>query len=605
MIFYLLSANGLIWHIAGYILYEIVLLPILYVIQYFYWIFIVIITTNQGKNIFDIAFNNFNITNNFNNSIIFMLYIACISISIVIFLFFLLFNLLKTYLVKDSKLDFINTIKWLIITLLIYPLLPIIFSMFLLLTSIIFNMLGFNKHFSYLNDQNISNCDENYNEIKQEILTIINNVNFNKELLKLNIIKLDTNSFYYQNLLANINNYENFVLDKQQVLNNISYLIYDLKPNANNLSYRNELINGISTLNNFNNNAMNINFDLLKLHYSQLDTIKQFVNSNKTFFDGTYINNLLFDLPNSLDSLLPHLGEIYQLNLIHDILEITGNNSNVITATPNFFKLNWNVLVAIIFAIAILVILFLYCIIEIKRIVELVVLFLITPVVFISNFDERNYYFQRWLKITIFKFFSLLLISLVFQTSILIYPAINNAINTNWKDQSLNEMIVDVVCAIGILNASFFSINTILNVFESHEGLMTVLGELVSLQIASKSWPLLRKFVNKNKFSKLIPNQNQRVDNKSRNFIEITEKDILKKRMPVLTTGFEAFMASNKTHNFIKNINDKVSKVLFGKFSKNITNHTNTWIDKIIDKKFKKARMKEQKWKNKKKEGRF
>ena len=96
MIFYLLSANGLIWHIAGYILYEIVLLPILYVIQYFYWIFIVIITTNQGKNIFDIAFNNFNITNNFNNSIIFMLYISCISISIVIFLFFLLFNLLKT-----------------------------------------------------------------------------------------------------------------------------------------------------------------------------------------------------------------------------------------------------------------------------------------------------------------------------------------------------------------------------------------------------------------------------------------------------------------------------------------------------------------------------
>ena len=134
---------------------------------------------------------------------------------------------------------------------------------------------------------------------------------------------------------------------------------------------------------------------------------------------------------------------------------------------------------------------------------------------------------------------------------------------------------------------------------------MTVLGELVSLQVASKSWTLLRKFVNKNKFSKLIPNQNQRVDNKSRNFIEITEKDILKKRMPVLTTGFEAFMASNKTHNFIKNINDKVSKVLFGKFSKNITNHTNAWIDKILDKKFKKARMKEQKWKNKKKEGRF
>ncbi|MBR4486298.1 hypothetical protein IKS57_02905 [bacterium] len=75
----------------------------------------------------------------------------------------------------------------------------------------------------------------------------------------------------------------------------------------------------------------------------------------------------------------------------------------------------------------------------------------------------------------------------------------------------------------------------------------------------------------------MVPNQNQKVnDNRSRNFIEITEKDILKKRMPVITTGFEAFMASNKTHNFIKNLNDKVSKVLFGKFSKHITNHTNT-----------------------------
>ncbi|MBR4486299.1 hypothetical protein IKS57_02910 [bacterium] len=212
--------------------------------------------------------------------------------------------------------------------------------MLLLLTSIIFNMLGFNRHFSYLNNQNISNCNENYNQLKAMILTIINNVNFNKELLKLNVLKLDTNGFYYQNLLVNINNYENFILYKQQLFNNISHLIYDLKPNANNLSYRNELINDISTLNNFNNNVMNINLDLTKLNYSQLDVIKAYVNSNKNFFNGTYINNLLFDLPNSLDSLLPHLGEIYQLSLIHDILEITGNNSSIITATPNFFNLN-------------------------------------------------------------------------------------------------------------------------------------------------------------------------------------------------------------------------------------------------------------------------
>ncbi|MBQ5492953.1 MAG: hypothetical protein IIT78_03700 [Mycoplasmataceae bacterium] len=604
MIFYLLSNNQLIWHITGYILYEIILLPLLFIIKYFYWIFIVIITTNLGKNIFDIAFNNLSISNNFNHSQIFIIYIACISISIVIFFFFLLFNIIKTYVIKDTKLNFITTIKWLIITLLIYPLLPIIFSMLLLLTSIIFNMFGFKKNLTYLNNANIANCDLNYNQIKQQILTIINNATFNKELLQLNTLKLNTNSFYYDNLLANITNYENFVLYKQNLFSEISQLIYNLKPNANNLDIRNSLLNDISTLNAFNNNLININLDLKNLNYKQLDAIKNFVSTYINFFNGSMINNLLFKLPDSLNSLLPHLGDIYQFNLIYDILSITGNNSYVISATPNFFSLNWNVLVAIIFSIAVLVILFLYCILEIKRVTELIILFLITPFVFLSNFDERNYYFHKWLKITFLKFFSLLLISLVFQTSILVYPEINDAINNNWLNKTLNEMIVDVICAISILNASFFSVNTILGVFEANESLVYVLSDLMSLKTSAKSWPLLNRFFQNKKWNKLQV-ENNASSNNSRNFIEITQNDILKRKMPVLTTGFEAFMASNKTHNFIKNVNDKVSKLLFGKMSKKITVHTNNFIDKSLDKKFKKIRMKEQKWKDKKKEGRF
>lgn len=604
MIFYLLSNNQLIWHITGYILYEIILLPLLFIIKYFYWIFVVIITTNLGKNIFDIAFNNLSISNNFNHSQIFIIYIACISISIVIFFFFLLFNIIKTYVIKDTKLNFITTIKWLIITLLIYPLLPIIFSMLLLLTSIIFNMFGFNKNLTYLNNANIANCDLNYNQIKQQILTIINNATFNKELLQLNTLKLNTNSFYYDNLLANITNYENFILYKQNLFSEISQLIYNLKPNANNLDIRNSLLNDISTLNAFNNNLININLDLKNLDYKQLDAIKNFVSTYTNFFDGSMINNLLFKLPDSLNSLLPHLGDIYQFNLIYDILCITGNNSYVISATPNFYSLNWNVLVAIVFSIAVLVILFLYCILEIKRVTELIILFLITPFVFLSNFDERNYYFHRWLKITFLKFFSLLLISLVFQTSILVYPEINDAINNNWLNKTLNEMIVDVICAISILNASFFSVNTILGVFEANESLVHVLSDLMSLKTSAKSWPFLNRFFQNKKWNKLQVENNGNSNN-SRNFIEITQNDILKRKMPVLTTGFEAFMASNKTHNFIKNVNDKVSKLLFGKMSKKITSHTNNFIDKSLDKKFKKIRMKEQKWKDKKKEGRF
>ena len=212
--------------------------------------------------------------------------------------------------------------------------------MLLLLTSIIFNMFGFKKNLTYLNNANIANCDLNYNQIKQQILTIINNATFNKELLQLNTLKLNTNSFYYDNLLANITNYENFILYKQNLFSEISQLIYNLKPNANNLDIRNSLLNDISTLNAFNNNLININLDLKNLNYKQLDAIKNFVSTYINFFDGSMINNLLFKLPDSLNSLLPHLGDIYQFNLIYDILSITGNNSYVISATPNFFSLN-------------------------------------------------------------------------------------------------------------------------------------------------------------------------------------------------------------------------------------------------------------------------
>ncbi|MBO6094499.1 hypothetical protein J6P11_00455 [bacterium] len=55
-------------------------------------------------------------------------------------------------------------------------------------------------------------------------------------------------------------------------------------------------------------------------------------------------------------------------------------------------------------------------------------------------------------------------------------------------------MIVDVICAISILNASFFSINTILGVFEANESLVYVLSDLMSLKTSAKSLPLLNRF---------------------------------------------------------------------------------------------------------------
>ncbi|MBO6072625.1 hypothetical protein J6P59_03175 [bacterium] len=48
-------------------------------------------------------------------------------------------------------------------------------------------------------------------------------------------------------------------------------------------------------------------------------------------------------------------------------------------------------------------------------------------------------------------------------------------------------MIVDVICAISILNASFFSVNTILGVFEANESLVHVLSDLMSLKTSAKS----------------------------------------------------------------------------------------------------------------------
>ena len=50
---------------------------------------------------------------------------------------------------------------------------------------------------------------------------------------------------------------------------------------------------------------------------------------------------------------------------------------------------------AVIFALAVLVVLFLYAILTVRKIVELIILFLISPIVFITNVDEKSYYFKK------------------------------------------------------------------------------------------------------------------------------------------------------------------------------------------------------------------
>ena len=608
MLWALLANNSLIWHVAGYIIYEVIFIPILYIVQYLYWIFVAIITSNCGHTLFAISITNSGIINNFTSSPLFLIYLSCFSISLIMFLFVLLYNVLKTYLSNELHLYFKHTFYWLIITILLYPLIPIAFCLLLLLINIAFNALGFSNNTNYLTTSTLGNYEANYDLYKNQILNNLNNEQLNKLLFSFNLKKLNSNSYYATDFINNMNLYQSFVLNNQTIFSKISALLYNLKTNQANLTARNSLSSDLVKLNDVNNWLININNDLKNLNLSSLSKLKNLVNNNQAYFDGTLIDNLLDGMPNSLVNLLPHLGHLYQFNLIYDLESITGNNSKIIDWTPNFWKLNWNVIVAVIFALAVLVVLFLYAILTIRKIVELIILFLISPIVFISNVDEKSYYFKKWLHAIFIKCLALILIALIFQTCMVLYPKMAQAINSKLNNETFNCMIADVVVGLAILLACFFSINTILSIFDAKEGLMEMFADLFSLQAVGRSIPFFKKiFMHKGASNYALSkgnNPNYSPDQPD-GTKDVSMEDILFQRVPIQTTGMEHFLASNKFHHALNSANTKIQSVLFGKPGRWFAKHENKWMNNFLNKHFKKFHMEDQKWKKERTEGPF
>lgn len=212
----------------------------------------------------------------------------------------------------------------------LYPLIPIAFCLLLLLINIAFNALGFSSNHSYITSTTIGNYEANYDLYKNQILSNLNNEQLNKLLFSFNLKKLNSNSYYATDFINNMNLYQTFVLNNQAIFSKISSLLYNLKTNQANLSAQNAISNDLVKLNDLNNWLININHDLKNLNLSSLSKLKTLVNNDQAYFDGTLINNLLDSMPNSLVNLLPHLGHLYQFNLIYDLESITGNNSRII-----------------------------------------------------------------------------------------------------------------------------------------------------------------------------------------------------------------------------------------------------------------------------------
>ena len=311
MLLALLANNTLIWHVAGYIIYEVIFIPILYLVQYLYWIFVAIITSNCGSTLFAIQITNSGIINNFTTSPLFLIYLSCFSISLILFLFVLLYNVIKTYLSNELHLYFKHTFYWLIITIILYPLIPIAFCILLLLINIAFNALGFSSNTSYITATTSGNYEANYDLYKIQLLDYLNNTQLNKLLFSLNLTKINSNSYYATSLIDNMNLYQNFVVNNQDIFNKISNLLYSLKIDQANANARNVLSNDLVKLNDVNNWLININNDVKNLNLKSLANLKALINQNENYFNGTLINNLLDSLPNSLVNLLPHLGHLY------------------------------------------------------------------------------------------------------------------------------------------------------------------------------------------------------------------------------------------------------------------------------------------------------
>lgn len=214
--------------------------------------------------------------------------------------------------------------------MLLYPLIPIVFCLLLLLINLAFNALGFSNNSSYITNSTIGNYEANYDLYKTQLLNNLNNEQLNKLLFSFNLKKLNSNSYYATDFINNMNLYQSFVLNNQGIFNKISTLLYSLKANQANLKAQSTLSNDLVKLNDVNNWLININNDLKNLNLSTLSKLKNLVNNNQNYFDGTLINNLLDSMPTSLVNLLPHLGHLYQFNLIFDLESITGNQSKII-----------------------------------------------------------------------------------------------------------------------------------------------------------------------------------------------------------------------------------------------------------------------------------
>ena len=148
-----------------------------------------------------------------------------------------------------------------------------------------------------------------------------------------------------------------------------------------------------------------------------------------------------------------------------------------------------------------------------------------------------------------------------------LYPKIAQAINAKLDKGNINCIIADVVVGLAILLACFFSINTILSIFDAKEGLMEMFADLFSLQAIGRSVPLFKRIFNHRSagsFTNKGNNPNYPPDQPD-GTKDVSMEDILFQRVPIQTTGLEHFLASNKFHHSLNTANTKIQSVLFGK----------------------------------------
>lgn len=151
------------------------------------------------------------------------------------------------------------------------------------------------------------------------------------------------------------------------------------------------------------------------------------------------------------------------------------------------------------------------------------------------------------------------------------------AINQKLNGQTFSCMMADVIVGLAILLACFFSINTILAIFDAKEGLMEMFADLFSLQAIGRSIPLFKRiFTHKagGNYATKGTNPNYPADQPD-GTKDVSMEDILFQRVPIQSTGMEHFLASNKFHHALNDANSKIQSVLFGKPGRWFAKHEN------------------------------